>query len=235
MIKIESLTVQFGGVRPLDALDGEFKAPICGLIGPNGAGKTTLLNVLSGFVTPVKGGVSLNDIALRNLSPVRRVAVGLRRTFQQELVVDELSARDNILAIADHISATRKDAQEEIDRALEFVELTSRADVPGRQLNLYERRMIEIGKTLIGKPKAILLDEPGAGLNETETDRLRGLLVQIPDRFGAQLILIDHDADLIASVCVETMVLDFGKLLAFGPTRAVLDDPVVRRAYLGTA
>jgi branched-chain amino acid transport system ATP-binding protein len=235
VIKIESLTVQFGGVRPLDALDGEFKAPICGLIGPNGAGKTTLLNVLSGFVTPVKGGVSLNDIALRNLSPVRRVAVGLRRTFQQELVVDELSARDNILAIADHISATRKDAQEEIDRALEFVELTSRADVPGRQLNLYERRMIEIGKTLIGKPKAILLDEPGAGLNETETDRLRGLLVQIPDRFGAQLILIDHDADLIASVCVETMVLDFGKLLAFGPTRAVLDDPVVRRAYLGTA
>jgi branched-chain amino acid transport system ATP-binding protein len=235
VIKIESLTVQFGGVRPLDALDGEFKAPICGLIGPNGAGKTTLLNVLSGFVSPVKGSVSLDDLALRSLSPVRRVAAGLRRTFQQELVVDELSARDNIQAIADHISATRKDAQEEIDRAMDFVELTGRANVPGRQLNLYERRMIEIGKTLIGKPKAILLDEPGAGLNETETERLRGLLVQIPERFGAQLILIDHDADLIASVCIETMVLDFGKLLAFGPTRAVLDDPVVRRAYLGTA
>jgi branched-chain amino acid transport system ATP-binding protein len=235
VIKIEALTVQFGGVRPLDALDGEFKAPICGLIGPNGAGKTTLLNVLSGFVTPAKGSVSLNDVALKNLSPVRRVAAGLRRTFQQELVVDELSARDNILAIADHISASRKDAHQEIDRAMEFVGLAPRANVPGRQLNLYERRMIEIGKTLIGKPKAILLDEPGAGLNETETDQLRGLLVQIPERFGAQLVLIDHDADLIASVCIETMVLDFGKLLAFGPTRAVLDDPVVRRAYLGTA
>ncbi len=179
--------------------------------------------------------MSLDDLPLRSLSPVRRVAAGLRRTFQQELVVDALSARDNILAIADHISATRREARQEIDRAMDFVGLTARAEVPGSQLNLYERRMIEIAKTLIGKPKAILLDEPGAGLNESETERLRGLLLQIPERFGAQLILIDHDADLIASVCVETMVLDFGKLLAFGPTRAVLDDPVVRRAYLGTA
>jgi branched-chain amino acid transport system ATP-binding protein len=235
MIRIETLTVQFGGVRPLDALDGEFKAPICGLIGPNGAGKTTLLNVLSGFVTPIKGSVALDGIALRSLSPVRRVVMGLRRTFQQELVVDEMSAHDNVRAIADHLVATRQEARAQINRAMDFVGLTDRAHVPGRQLNLYERRMIEIGKTLIGKPRAILLDEPGAGLNESETDRLRGLLMQIPERFGAQLILIDHDADLIASVCVETMVLDFGKLLAFGPTRVVLDDPVVRRAYLGTA
>jgi branched-chain amino acid transport system ATP-binding protein len=235
MIRIETLTVQFGGVRPLDALDGEFKAPICGLIGPNGAGKTTLLNVLSGFVTPVKGSVSLDGVALRSLSPVRRVVMGLRRTFQQELVVDEMSANDNVRAIADHLVTSRQEARAQINRAMDFVGLTDRAHVPGRQLNLYERRMIEIGKTLIGKPRAILLDEPGAGLNESETDRLRGLLMQIPERFGAQLILIDHDADLIASVCVETMVLDFGKLLAFGPTRLVLDDPVVRRAYLGTA
>jgi branched-chain amino acid transport system ATP-binding protein len=234
VIKIEAMTVQFGGVRPLDALDGQFKAPICGLIGPNGAGKTTLLNVLSGFVTPVKGAAYLDDVALRSLSPTRRVAAGLRRTFQQELVVDELTARENIQAIADHISP-RRDAEDEVERALAFVELRPRANVLGHSLNLYERRMIEIGKTLIGRPKAILLDEPGAGLNDTETDRLRRLLLQIPERFGAQLILIDHDADLIASVCIETMVLDFGKLLAFGPTRAVLDDPVVRRAYLGTA
>jgi branched-chain amino acid transport system ATP-binding protein len=235
VIRIEQLTVQFGGVRPLDALDGAFAAPICGLIGPNGAGKTTLLNVLSGFVTPVKGSIWLDAVALRGHSPVRRVALGLRRTFQQELVVDELTVRENIQSLADHVSAGRAAAREEIDRAIAFVELGERENVPGRQLNLYERRMIEIAKTLIGRPKAILLDEPGAGMNEQETDRLRRLLLQIPERFGAQLILIDHDADLIAAVCVETMVLDFGKLLAFGPTRAVLDDPLVRRAYLGTA
>jgi branched-chain amino acid transport system ATP-binding protein len=235
MIKIESLTVQFGGVRPLDALDGEFRAPICGLIGPNGAGKTTLLNVLSGFVTPVRGHTRLGETPLDGLSPVRRVAAGLRRTFQQELVVNELTARENILAIADHVSAGRGEAREDVERALAFVELKPRANVVGHQLNLYERRMIEIGKTLIGRPKVILLDEPGAGLNDSETERLRQLLVQIPERFGAQVVLIDHDADLIAKLCIETMVLDFGKLLAFGPTRAVLDDPAVRRAYLGTA
>jgi branched-chain amino acid transport system ATP-binding protein len=233
MIKIEQLTVQFGGVRPLDALEGEFKAPICGLIGPNGAGKTTLLNVLSGFVRPVQGAVSLDGTVLLGLSPARRAALGLRRTFQQELVVDELTAWDNVQALADHVCLSRQDAHDQIESALSFVGLSGRTDILGRQLNLFERRLVEIAKTLIGHPKAILLDEPGAGLNDSETETLRGLLARIPENFGAQLVLIDHDADLIASLCIETMVLDFGKLLAFGPTRAVLDDPGVRRAYLG--
>ena len=233
MIKIDSLTVQFGGITPLDALDAEFVAPVCGLIGPNGAGKTTLINVLSGFVTPVKGTIFLNDTSLLTLSPRHRVGIGLRRTFQQELVVDELTAMENIQAIADHVSADRGSARREVDTAVDFVGLGERRNTRGRQLNLFERRMVEIAKTLIGRPTVILMDEPGAGLNESETDRLRLLLVQIPSVFATQLVLIDHDADLIAWVCRETLVLDFGKRLAMGPTRAVLDDPVVRRAYLG--
>jgi branched-chain amino acid transport system ATP-binding protein len=140
---------------------------------------------------------------------------------------------ENIQAIADHVSADRTSARREVGLALDFVGLGDRRDTPGRQLNLFERRMVEIAKTLIGGPKVILMDEPGAGLDETETERLRRLLVEIPSAFDSQLVLIDHDADLIASVCVETLVLDFGKRLAMGPTRAVLDDPVVRRAYLG--
>ena len=233
MIRIEQLTVQFGGVRPLDALKGEFRAPICGLIGPNGAGKTTLLNVLSGFVRPVQGSIYLDEIALLGFSPARRVALGLRRTFQQELVVDELTAWENVQALADHVCPTRRDAYDQIESALSFTGLSNHVDTLGRQLNLFERRLVEIAKTLIGRPKAILLDEPGAGLNDSETETLRNLLARIPESLGAQLVLIDHDAELIASLCIETMVLDFGKLLAFGPTRAVLDDPGVRRAYLG--
>jgi branched-chain amino acid transport system ATP-binding protein len=233
MIKIDALTVKFGGITPLDALDAEFAAPICGLIGPNGAGKTTLLNVLSGFVRPIKGTILLGDALLLGLSPRRRVSLGLRRTFQQELVVDELTAMENIQAVADHVSADYASAGREVAVALDFVGLRERRNVLGRQLNLFERRMVEIAKTLIGRPKVILMDEPGAGLNETETEQLRRLLMQIPTAFDTQLVLIDHDADLIASVCVETLVLDFGKRLAMGPTRAVLDDPVVRRAYLG--
>jgi branched-chain amino acid transport system ATP-binding protein len=233
MIKIDALTVQFGGITPLDALDAQFVAPICGLIGPNGAGKTTLVNVLSGFVTPIKGTILLDDTLLLALSPRRRVRIGLRRTFQQELVVDELTAMENIQAIADHVSADRASARREVASVLDFVGLTEKRNTLGRQLNLFERRMVEIGKTLIGRPRVILMDEPGAGLNEAETEKLRRLLVEIPAAFDTQLVLIDHDADLISSVCLETLVLDFGKRLAMGPTRAVLDDPIVRRAYLG--
>ena len=233
MIKIDALTVQFGGIKALDALDAEFAAPICGLIGPNGAGKTTLLNVLSGFLTPSKGTILLDDIALLGLSARRRVGAGLRRTFQQELVVEELTAVENIQATADHVSPDRASARREVEAALDFVGLDERRNTLGRELNLFQRRMVEIAKTLIGRPRVILMDEPGAGLNEVETEELRRLLIQIPSAFDTQLVLIDHDADLIASVCIETMVLDFGKLLAFGTTRAVLDDPVVRRAYLG--
>ena len=233
MIRIDALTVRFGGIRALDALDAELAAPICGLIGPNGAGKTTLVNVLSGFVRPSIGAIALDGTALLRLSPRRRVALGLRRTFQQELVVDELTAAENVQAIADHVSADRHSGRRQVERALAFVGIAERRNVLGRQLNLYERRMVEIAKTLIGRPKVILMDEPGAGLNEVETDRLRRLLAAIPEAFNTQLVLIDHDADLIASVCVDTLVLDFGKRLALGPTRAALNDPAVRRAFLG--
>ncbi len=234
MIAITDLTVQFGGVRPLDALSAELRAPIMGLIGPNGAGKTTLLNVLSGFVTPVSGRVTIGDIRLLDLKPVERVRAGLRRSFQQELVVEDLTVAENIRSIADHVCA-RSEAPAEVDRAIAFVGLTARKNVIGRRLTLFERRMVEIAKTLVGKPKVILLDEPGAGLNDAETGRLRRVLLEIPGTFDAQVVLIDHDADLIAAVCGETMVLDFGKRLAIGPTREVLDDPAVRRAYLGKA
>jgi branched-chain amino acid transport system ATP-binding protein len=233
MIRVEHVTVVFGGVRPLDGLDAELRAPICGLIGPNGAGKTTLLNVLSGFVRPAEGRVWLDELDLTRLSPVQRMRAGLRRTFQQEQVVDDLTAYENVMAIADHVPLDRACGRAEVESALALTGLGERAGCPGRRLNLFERRMVEIAKTLIGAPKLILMDEPGAGLNEAETERLRALLLRIPSASAAQLILIDHDADLIAALCEEALVLDFGKRMALGPTRTVLADPAVRQAYLG--
>jgi branched-chain amino acid transport system ATP-binding protein len=234
-IRIRGLSVQFGGVRAIDGLDADLAAPIVGLIGPNGAGKTTLLNVLSGFVRPSAGTILLDDVDLLALSPLRRVAHGLRRTFQQEQVVDDLTLWENVQAIADHVCRDRAAAAADIERAIGYVGLQRNKHILGRHANLSERRMVEIAKTLIGRPKIILVDEPAAGLNDAETDLLRQLLLGIPGEFGVQLVLIDHDADLIASVCVETLVLDFGKRLALGTTRDVLDDPAVRNAYLGTA
>jgi branched-chain amino acid transport system ATP-binding protein len=235
MIEISDLTVSFGGVRPLDGLDATLRAPIVGLIGPNGAGKTTLLNVLSGFVRPGRGTIMMDGVNLLPLRPAARVRHGLRRTFQQQLVADDLTVWQNVQAIADHVGGSGAKAQDEIARALDFVGLRERRDVAGRALNPFERRLTEIAKTLIGRPCVILMDEPGAGLNERETARLREVIMGIPPALNAQVILIDHDTNLIATTCSETLVLDFGKRLALGPTRAALDDPAVRKAYLGNA
>ena len=234
MIRIDNLTVAFGGIRPLDNLDAELKGAVVGLIGPNGAGKTTLLNVISGFVTPVAGSLAVGGVALDGMSPVARVRFGVRRSFQQELVAHDLTAAENVRALADHVCRDGG-AKRDVDRAIAFVGLETRRHTMGRRLNLFERRLVEIAKTLVGTPKIVLLDEPGAGLNDSETARLRRLLTGIPAEFGAQVVLIDHDAELIAAACEETLVLDFGRRLALGPTRVVLDDPAVRRAYLGTA
>jgi branched-chain amino acid transport system ATP-binding protein len=233
MIELRDITVVFGQVRPLDSLSATFSAPVSGLIGPNGAGKTTLLNVISGFVTPVGGEVLLDGAPLSPLPPAARVKAGLRRNFQQELVVGDLTAEENVLAIADHVSA-KGAARSDVDRALTFVGLAAIRNRPGRRLNLFERRMVELAKALVGRPSMILLDEPGAGLNDAETQELRARILAIHPEFGAKVVLIDHDADLIASVCAETLVIDFGRKLAAGPTADVLADPEVRRAYLGT-
>ena len=234
MIRIDMITVEFGGIRPLDNLDAELTRGIVGLIGPNGAGKTTLLNVISGFVRPRSGSLRVEGVCLDKMPPVERVRFGVRRSFQQELVVHDLTAAENVQALADHVCRDGG-GRRDVDRAIAFVGLNARRNVMGRRLNLFERRMVEVAKTLVGAPKVVLLDEPGAGLNEGETARLRRILTAIPGEFGAQVVLIDHDAELIAAVCDETLVLDFGRRLALGPTRAVLDDAAVRRAYLGTA
>ncbi len=235
MIHISNLTVQFGGVRPLNGLDVDFKAPICGLIGPNGAGKTTLLNVLSGFVTPVTGQIDFNGQSLLPLNPTQRVRAGLRRSFQTEQVVDDLSVFDNVLAVLDHLPRGDREAGHEVSDALQFTDLAAVAMTMGRNLNLFERRMLEIAKSLVGSPKLVLFDEPGAGMSEAETERLRNCLLGIPTLFGPQILLIDHDVELISATCEETLVLDFGEKLAIGATASVLKDDKVRAAYLGIA
>ncbi|MCJ0766014.1 ABC transporter ATP-binding protein [Variovorax terrae] len=233
MIRIENLTVRFGGVRAIDALSAELAAPVCGLIGPNGAGKTTLVNVLSGLVWAAEGQVTVDGTELLALRPAQRVRFGLRRSFQTEQVVEDLSVWDNVQAVLDHVPAGAGSAFEQVARVLGHVGLAGAATRAGARLNLFERRMVEIAKALVGRPRLLLLDEPGAGLTEHEAMRLREVLLGIPAFCGAQVLLIDHDVDLIADTCAETLVLDFGRRLALGPTREVLQDPAVQRAYLG--
>ncbi len=232
MIELTNITVRFGGIKPIDQLTATLKAPVAGLIGPNGAGKTTLLNVLSGFVKPEEGSVLVSGVPLLSLSPLNRVKAGLRRSFQTEQVVEDMSARDNLYAIADHVLPAAERTQS-VETALSFVRLTAVADVMGARLNLFQRRLVELGKCLVGKPKLILLDEPAAGLTDEEGAVLKDLVLAIPQAFGAQVLVIDHDVELIRAMCSETMVLDYGRLLVVGPTAEVLENESVRRAYLG--
>jgi len=232
MIEISGLTVQFGGVKPISDLSATLSAPVAGLIGPNGAGKTTLLNVFSGFVIPVKGKVNVDGIHLLDLNPQQRVRTGLRRAFQTEQVVEDLTVYDNLAALADHVVPTKQRSQH-INAALTFIGLQALADTPGADLNLYQRRLVELGKCVIGQPRLVLLDEPAAGLTDEESAALRELVLRIPEQFSAQVLVIDHDVELIRALCSQTLVLDYGSRLALGPTDEVLADPNVRRAYLG--
>ncbi|MGQ0617191.1 MAG: ABC transporter ATP-binding protein [Acidimicrobiia bacterium] len=233
MIRARDLTVAFGGVRPLDALDLDLGAAVHGVIGPNGAGKTTLLNVFSGFVVPERGSVDCDGTDLFALSARARARWGLRRTFQTEQLADRLSAAANIQIALDGTPGRARHHRLEAQRVCELLGLTRR-DVPVATLDNSERRLTELGRALVGSPKVVLLDEPGAGLSGDEVARLRSVIEGIHPGTGAQTIVIDHDVELIAAVCSEVCVLDFGRLLVNGPTDDVLRDDTVRAAYLGT-
>ena len=235
MIEIEDLTVKFGGVRGLNALTATLPEPVTGLVGPNGAGKTTLINVLSGFVRPTIGTVKIDGENLDGIALHKRAAFGIRRTFQNEQVVENLTAGGNVTAVLDNVPTDRRPRRELVEAALGFVGMIPKVHVMGADLNAYERRLVEIARATIGRPRLVMMDEPGAGLSQDESEHLRSVIKGIHDYCGAQVLLVDHDVDLISATCVATLVLDFGSRIAYGPTTAVLADPRVRAAYLGVA
>lgn len=233
MIEVSDITVQFGGVTAIDALSARFNDPINGIIGPNGAGKTTLLNVMSGFVVPQTGAINVDGVNLLDLAPYKRARWGLRRSFQTEQIVDDLTAEENIRVMLDQLPLQRDEREDHLIRVLDLVGLSDKSKQLGSAMTMLDRRMTEIAKTLVGAPRIVMLDEPGGGLSAAEAERLRDTVLRIPDEFDVQVLLIDHDVDLIRAVCTETLVLDFGEKIAEGPTASVLEDPKVRAAYLG--
>jgi len=236
MIEVKDLEVRFGGVTPIDRMTVTFPGGTCGLIGPNGAGKTTFFNVLSGFVKPVGGTIRAFDEDLMAMADYRRARWGLRRTFQTEQAIEELSLYDNVAMVQEHSANGGSNRSEDVLGALDFVGLGDFE--PATQvgtLGARERRLVEIARAVVGKPKIVLLDEPAAGLPDEETEHMGNVIKLIPERMGALVILVDHDMSLVSACCEVTSVLDFGKLIASGPTAEVLRDEHVVKAYLGTA
>jgi ABC-type branched-subunit amino acid transport system ATPase component len=234
MIEVQELTVRFAGVTPIDDMSVTFPDGTCGLIGPNGAGKTTFFNVLSGFVTPAAGTISAFGENLLKMADYRRARWGLRRTFQTEMAIEKLSIFDNVAMIHEHSGAKRAARRGDVLGALEFVGLDASPKARVGGLGARERRLVEVARAVVGKPRVVLLDEPAAGLPDEETGHLAEVIQKIPSHMGALVILVDHDMSLVSACCQTTAVIDFGRLIASGPTAEVLRNEHVMRAYLGT-
>ena len=233
MIEIRDLTVRFGGVTSLDDMTLDLGPGTNGLIGPNGAGKTTFFNVLSGFVRPYSGTVTAFGDDIFGLAPFKRVRWGVRRTFQTEQAIGNLSVYENVLLVAENCGSRSSTMRDDVIGAIEFVGLGPKIRHIVDTLGAAERRLVEVARAVVGTPRLVLLDEPAAGLPEEETGGLAEVIREIPARTGALVILVDHDMDLVSATCDTVAVLDFGRVIAAGPTRESLADPKVVKAYLG--
>jgi ABC-type branched-subunit amino acid transport system ATPase component len=234
MIDVKDLTVRFGGVTPIDKMTVSFEHGTNGLIGPNGAGKTTFFNVLSGFVQPSGGSVEAFGDDLLSMAGYQRPRWGLRRTFQTEQAIATLSIYEPGLLVPEHTGDSVASRRKDVADAVRYVGLGGHLHDSVDTLAAGQRRLVEVARAVVGRPRVVLLDEPAAGLPDEESEHLASVISGIPDKIGALVVLVEHDMTLVSACCETTAVLDFGQLIASGPTAEVLRDEHVIRAYLGT-
>lgn len=228
VLTVEGLTVEFGALKALDGVSFEVPAgTIMGLIGPNGAGKSTFVDAVSGFLPGHGGRVLLDGEDFGSLSPTARARRGLRRTYQQDRVPPQLTVEAYVRFVA-----RRRLDPAEIDRTLDFFGCPPASDRLST-VDVGTRRLVEVAAHLLAAPRVLVLDEPAAGLSHDEHLALAARLREVPDRYGVSLVIIEHDLDLVRSVCPRLTVLDFGRVIASGPQTEVLEDPAVVKAYMG--
>lgn len=236
-LEVANVEVRFGGVTALRGVDLTADGgTVTGLIGPNGAGKTTLFNVVTGLCKAHSGRVLLDGEEIGNLAPHRRARMGIARTFQRLEVFGSLTVRENILVSAEIRRRWARDGsrpREVAEELLAEVGLAHLADVRADTLPTGMARLVEVGRALATRPRVLLLDEPSSGLDDRESDELGDLLHRFTQR-GVAVLLVEHDVELVMSVCSLVHVLDFGRVLAVGTPSEVQSDPEVRAAYLGT-
>ena len=236
LLEVRGVEVRFGGLRALRGVDLVAQAAtVTGLIGPNGAGKTTLFNVICGLLEPQSGAVVLDGTQLSGRPAYRRARLGVARTFQRLEVFGSLTARNNVLVAAEvHRSWSRQryDASAVTDSILERVGISHIADEQVDSLPTGLARLVELGRALATQPKILLLDEPSSGLDEDESADFGRLLRSLASD-GLGVLLVEHDIELVMSVCETIHVLDFGAMLAVGTPSEIQADEKVRAAYLG--
>ncbi|SHJ98916.1 amino acid/amide ABC transporter ATP-binding protein 1, HAAT family (TC 3.A.1.4.-) [Anaerobranca californiensis DSM 14826] len=253
ILKVENLSISFGGLKAVDEVS--FAVPqksIYGLIGPNGAGKTTIFNCISGFYKPDQGKVIFCkddvEIDLVKLKVHQIIGQGLARTFQNVelfkmmtvleniMVGEHCNTKGNILAEGfrlPYIVKEEKRVKEKAMEIIEFLGLRGLENFPAAAQPYGTQKLIELGRALISRPKLLILDEPAAGMNTTETKELAKLIKKIRDEFGITVLLVEHDMGLVMGICERICAINFGKKIAEGTPSEIQRDKQVQEAYLG--
>jgi branched-chain amino acid transport system ATP-binding protein len=247
LLEASEISKTFAGITALDEVSLDVQpGEMVGLIGPNGAGKTTFFNCLLGMLKPDRGSVRFDGRDLTRVPTHRRARLGIGRTFQRIELFTEMTPREHLL-VAERVrrgdGALWKDLigrgrpkPEELERvgeAIALLGLDDVADRPIEALSLGRGRIVEVGRALMTQPRLLLLDEPSSGLDHRETLALVTKLHEVNAQTGAAILLVEHDVEMVRSLVSRVFVLDFGTLIASGPTADVFAETAVRRAYLG--
>ena len=247
LIEAEGVSKSFGGLQALtDCSMSVREGSIAGLIGPNGSGKTTLFNVITGYDRADEGQVWFGDTVITNAKPDKVFATGIGRTFQLTRIFPRLTVIENMLIAAQArdkpknlLSWFGKDAWTHHRRhatdLLEFVGIERHAHLLAGSLSYGQRKLLELAYVLVADPAVVLLDEPAGGVNPTLVNHIADRIRQLNAEQGKTFLVVEHNMDLMMSVCDSIVVLDFGKVIATGSPREVQDNPAVTAAYLGTA
>jgi branched-chain amino acid transport system ATP-binding protein len=249
LLEIINLSHNFGGLQALTDFSLElFPGELVGLIGPNGAGKTTVFNLITGVFRISQGQIKFRGEDISDWRSHRITAAGIARTFQNIRLFKELSVLDNVrlgafaqhryslldaLRRSRHFAATEQNLTHQAFELLERFNLSRYAHTPARQLPYGEQRRIEMARALISGPQVLLLDEPAAGMNSSETEDLMRLIRQVQDDFGLTILLIEHQMRVVVNLCQRLTVLDFGETIAAGSPQEIQRHPAVLEAYLG--
>lgn len=223
------LTRRFGGFTALDGVDIAVKrGEIRGLIGPNGAGKSTLIDVLSGRAANRGGRVLLNGEDVSDLTPQQRRKRGMARSFQRTNIFPELTVEQQLRIASWAVTGA------DIDEVIQELHLTPLADTPAAEISYGDQRRLDLALALVGRPTVLLLDEPAAGLTMEESIGLARILRDLVNRWNVTVLLVEHDMQVVFSICDRISVLHLGRALSEGTCAEIRVDPTVIAAYLGT-
>ena len=249
VLDVRNLGIDFGGLTAVDEFNMTIgPTEISGLIGPNGAGKTTIFNLLTSVYQPTRGSILVKGIDTKGMDTAKVNKLGVARTFQNIRLFGDMTALDNVkVGMHNEIKCSffesifrlpgyfkaEKQANEKAMELLEFMGLADIADQKAGSLPYGVQRRLEIARALASNPAIILLDEPAAGMNPSETTELMHQIRRIRDHFQIAIFLIEHDMSLVMNVCEGIVVVNYGKIIAKGTPEEIKNNPAVIEAYLG--